>query len=107
MSDLLGEFVRDFETVQGALAGCNDDVLAAWERLRTRLVPPYVGNPPGADGRVAGEVAYLAWHLHKIALIGETPRPDSLGMEWLIFRYTVATEAMAEMLQKILEGSRE
>lgn len=107
MSDLLSDFVRDLDAVNDALKGQDDHVLAAWARLRTRLVPPYVAYPPGADGRVAGEVAYLAWHLHKIALIGKTPRPDSLGLEWLVFRYTKATEAMAELLQTILEAGRE
>ncbi len=106
MSDLLGEFVHDLEAITAALEGQSDDVLAAWARLRMRLVPPGVGNPPGADGGVAGEVAYLAWHLRKMALIGETPAPDSLGLEWLIFRYTKATEAMADLLQRILDGGR-
>lgn len=106
MNELLDEFVRDLEAVDGALAAQDESIIASWKRLQSRLVPPNMGNPPATDGGVGGEVAYFAWHLHKMALIGETPRPDSLGMEWLIFRYIKATEAMADLLQRILEGGR-
>lgn len=102
----MDEWWRDWLVVDLFLqgGGRDDAAAAAWERLRPTLMGG-MANPPGAMGAAWRGAAGVANQLYGMGLADGEMLPDSVGMERLLLRWVVATEAMAALFSDVLAQS--
>jgi len=99
--------IDDVKAVERVISECDADVQAAWRRVVSAALYPVATSPPAGIGGAYDGALRLADHLHKIARLGQVPLPGTVGMEMLLYRWVVASEAISILLKTVMQDGQQ